>query len=131
MVPMTGTNLPDADTLITAARKAMTEAGDDPDRRRQAATRALDAWAPAIDQYADVAGAALFTGLAAESIRRMKRRLREDGTRQWPEPDSRFGGSPVWHYRTIVIARAEAPGHGHPGMRLGRTNAGKRRHPTA
>lgn len=132
---MTGTNLPDAQTLIAAARKAMTGiTGDSPEageQRREAASRALDRWAPAIDELTDYAGAARFLGLAVGSVRRMKGRTLADGTRQWPEPDGRFGASPAWRYRTIVIGRARSPGHGHRGATLGRTNAHKRRHDPA
>ena len=113
---MAETHLPDAAILIQAAR------GEGP--------RALDRWAPAIDQLTDLAGAARFLGLKGpDSIRRRMTRTRADGTRKWPVPDQRFGRSPAWTYRTLVLHYAAAPGRGHPGAALGRTNAHKRRQP--
>lgn len=130
-------DLPDAGTLIAAARAAMTgiEVPADPgkaakatERRHRAAGRALDKWAPAIDEMTDLAGAAAFLRLKGpDSLRRRRFRIRADGTRDWPEPDQQFGRSPAWKLRTIVIHQAEAPGRGHPGATLGRTNEHKRK----
>ena len=105
-------------------------------RRHTAASKALDQWAPAIDQLTDQIGAAAFTGLTYNSVRRKRNRTRADGTREWPEPDPRFrpddagesrfpGGTgarktALWTYRAIVLHLAEAPGRGHPGAPLGR-----------
>ena len=105
-------------------------------RRRTAASKALDQWAPAIDDLTDQIGAAKFTGLTYNSVRRKRNRIRADGTREWPEPDPRFrrdegeesrfpGGtgarkSALWTYRAIVLHLADAPGRGHPGATLGR-----------
>jgi hypothetical protein len=121
---MSATALPHADELIAAAKQAMEEAEPLPanpaaatSKRRQAANRVLDQWKPAIDELTDPAGAAEFLGLAGrDSIRKKQFRTRIDGTPEWPEPDQRFGRSPAWAYRTIVIHLAEAPGRGHPGM---------------
>lgn len=105
----------------------------DPERarqkRREAASKALDQWAPAIDAMTDLAGAARFLGLkSATSLRQNKFRKRADGSPAWPEPDDSFGKlgrgrSDVWKLRTIVIHRAESPGRGHPGATLGRSRS--------
>lgn len=121
--------LPDAATLVAVARAAMAATGA---RKREAASRALNRYAPGIDQYTDMAGAAVFLGLKGKnSIRRRTTRTRADGTREWPEPDETFGRTPVWSYRTLVIHKAESPGQGHPGATLGRTNEHKKRPVTA
>lgn len=139
---MPGMELPPVGELIDAARTAMAAAAvpRDParaaEKRRQAASKALDRWAPAIDQLTDQIGAARFTGLTYDSVRRKRNRVRADGTREWPEPDPRFarddgevprfpGGTgarktALWTYRAIVLHLAEAPGRGHPGATLGR-----------
>jgi hypothetical protein len=140
--------LPDAKTLIGAARAAMAAipglpAGPEDGgtararakaetaaRRHEAASTALDQWAPAIDEMTDLAGAARFLGLKGpDSLRRRKFRIRADGTREWPGPDATFGRSAAWKYRTIVIHQAAAPGRGHPGATLGRTNQHRRKQP--
>jgi hypothetical protein len=113
-------NLPPAGELIAAARAAMQADGP------EAASKALDEYAPGIDQYVNTQGAAEFMGYAdAGTVRRMRRRKRADGTAEWPAPDQEFGWQErhygpgpkwaVWKLRTIVLARAEAPGRGHPG----------------
>jgi hypothetical protein len=134
--------LPPAAELIDAAREAMRAIPDPPGateklkqavakQRRAAANRILDQWAPAIDQMTDSSGAAAFMGYASgDTIRRLRRQTRADGTRGWPEPDTVFGwqqdgpslggGAPrakmqAWKFRTIVLAKAEAPGRGAPG----------------
>ena len=118
--------LPDAAVLIEAARTAMREAQGTRRDPAKSANRALDRWAPGIDQLTDIAGAARFLGLkSVHSLRRNLWRTRADGTRAWPEPDQVFAGgfggdTPAWTYRTIVLHRAEAPGRGHPGATLGR-----------
>jgi hypothetical protein len=129
--------LPPAQALIdiarTAAMKAAPAIPDDPDKaaearetRLQAAASALNQWAPAVDQMTDIAGAAAFLGRKSDhSIRRKRFRPRADGTMEWPEPDATFGRSPAWKYRTIVAHLAAAPGRGHPGATLGRTNEHK------
>jgi hypothetical protein len=117
------TALPNAEELITAARTAMNKIHRrDPDEqataRLKAGSKALDRWAPDIDQLTDLKGAAAFLGYTggAPTITRMRQRTRVDGTPEWPEPDARFGRSDAWRYRTIVLSRASAPGHGHPGL---------------
>jgi hypothetical protein len=100
--------LPPKDELIAAAREAMAGVKGKA-ARRAAARRALNQYAPAIDQLADVAAATEFMGFARGTIARISQRIREDGSREWPEPDLRVGGRPAWKYRSIVICRAEAP----------------------
>lgn len=135
--------LPDAQELIRIAREAMAQVPAVPagaterarklaaERRRKAASRALDRFAPAIDEEIDTTAAAAFVGYADPgTIRTLRRRTRADGTRYWPEPDRKFspssdplgrgGGSAVWKYRTIVIAQAEAPGKGRTTVPDGR-----------
>jgi hypothetical protein len=126
--------LPPAQALIdiarTAAMKAAPAIPDDPDKaakareaRLKAASKALNQWAPDVDQMTDIAGAAVFLGRKSDhSIRRKRFRTGADGTPEWPPPDRVFGRSPVWTYRTIVAHLAIAPGRGHPGVTLGRTN---------
>lgn len=119
--------LPAAAELVEVARTAMREAGGLPSdpglarqKRREAASMALDRWAPDIDAMTDLAGAAKFLGLkSAVSLRQNKFRTRADGTPAWPDPDDSFGvvgrgRSDVWKLRTIVIHRAESPGRGGP-----------------
>jgi hypothetical protein len=122
---MSAKDLPDSRTLIEAARAAMNAVqparGDTPDaiaaKRRQAASRALDAWAPHIDELADFAGVAAFLGLKGpNSLKRNAYRIRSDGSRMMPDPDATFGRTPAFKYRSIVLSQAEAPGRGHPAM---------------
>jgi len=117
--------LPPAAELIEAARHAIQAGG------REAANKVLDKYAPAIDQLTGSSGAAEFMGYASgDTIRRLRRQTRADGTPGWPEPDAVFGwqqdgpglggGAPrakmqAWKFRTIVLAKAEAPGRGAPG----------------
>jgi hypothetical protein len=130
---MTPAELPDAKDLIAAARAAMADAQNIPsapaaarEKRRETANKVLDQWKPAIDELTDFAGAAAFLGLKGpDSLKRLKYSPRVDGTPGWPEPDQKFGRTPAWKYRTIVLHRAESPGRGHPGATLGRTNAHK------
>jgi hypothetical protein len=148
-MPAAVTGLPDAQTLINAARAAMATVPDAPpgagdaaklrvvERRRRAASGALDAWKPAIDQEINTPQATVFMGYSKGTIAKLRQRKRIDQTPEWPEPDNRYfpsddplgrgGGPVVWKVRTIIIARAEAPGRGHPGVTLGRTNEHKRR----
>jgi len=112
--------LPAAAILIQAARTATAEAATGRRDPARAARRALDQWAPAIDQLADAAAIAAYLGISPRSISRIRLRTRADGTSQWPEPDGRFGRSDVWTYRTIILHRAAMPGRGHPGSALGR-----------
>lgn len=110
--------------LIEAARQAANEAKNLPadpvkaaERRRQAASRALDAWKPAIDELADFAAAARFLGVRdADTLRRRQFRVRLDGTRGWPGPDAELGASKGWYYRSIVLHEAMAPGRGPRAM---------------
>lgn len=118
---MSETKLPDAAVLVEAAREAMRSVQGPPgdpkviERRRKAASKALDGWAPAIDEVADLAAAATFLGARADSIRRRMWRARADGTPDWPPPDLELGQSKGWRYRTIVLHQAQMPGRGHRG----------------
>ena len=119
---MSETKLPDAATLIGAARQAMRDVQPVPrdpakasEKRRQAASRVLDEWAPAIDEIASLAGAAAFLGARTDSLRRRQWRARADGTPDWPEPDMELGHAKGWKYRTIVLHQAQAPGRGNQG----------------
>src|SRR5580704_15044573 len=123
---MVKTNLPDAATLIEVARQAMREVQPIPrdpaaatEKRRRIAGKALDQYAPAIDEVVDLTGAAAFLGLRGpDSLRRRQWRARADGTPDWPKPDLELGQSKGWKLRTIVIHQAEAPGRGHHGSAL-------------
>lgn len=118
--------MPDAATLIGVARQAMREVQPVPrdpaaaaEKRHRAASKALDQYAPAIDELVDLAGAAAFLGLRGpDSLRRRQWRARADGTPDWPEPDVELGQSKGWKLRTIVLHQAEAPGRGHHGSAL-------------
>ena len=128
---MTETNLPDAATLIEAAREAMRGVQPVPrdplkaaEKRRHAASRMLDQWAPGIDRIVGLAEVAGFLGLRGpDALRRRQWRVRADGSRDWPEPDVEFGQSRAghvkgWKLRTIVLHQAEAPGRGHHALRV-------------
>lgn len=119
---MIETSLPDAATLIAAARQAMNEIPADPlnrekttAARRRAASKALDQWAPAIDGQTDFAGAAAFLGARPDTLKRRRWRARADGSPDWPKPDIEVGRTPGWTYRTIVLHQAETPGRGRHG----------------
>lgn len=73
----------------------------------------LDTFQPDIDAYADTAEIAKWLGRSPLTIHRERKpdRARANGT-VWPEPDHRFGHTPVWRYRTIVLYRAAQPGSG-------------------
>lgn len=116
------TTLPDAATLIEAAREAMSTVPADPlDRektiakRRQAADTALDRWAPAIDEMTDLAGAAEFLEARLDTLKRRRWRARADGSPDWPKPDLEPGHAKLWTFRTIVLHQAGTPGRGHHG----------------
>lgn len=116
------TTLPDAAVLIEAARQAMREIPADPlDRartaelRREAASRALDQWAPAVDEMTDLAGAAEFLGARLDTVKRRRWRARADGTPDWPDPDVEAGQARAWKFRTIVLHQAGTPGRGRHG----------------
>jgi hypothetical protein len=76
---------------------------------------ALNAYAPAIDQAVDVAGAARWTGRQPASISRDRSRRMPDGTPRWPKPDYPAGRTGSWHCRTIVLHLAALPGRGSAG----------------
>jgi len=129
---VTATGLPGYEVLVQAARGAMAavppvsaawgtlERTLYDGKRRKAASKALDQWAPAIDVLTDSAGAARFLGYkSAESVRRKVFRNRRDGTPEWPEHDEKYGRSRTWAYRTIVIHQAMAPGRGSAGITRG------------
>lgn len=119
--------LPSAQALIDVACEAMRAHPGEP---VEAASQALDRWAPAIDQLADTSRAAAFLGYTSpHTVKRKRWRTRADGSPEWPkpEPGNTFGRSPAWPYRAIILHLAQAPGRGHPGMTLGRTNADKRK----
>jgi hypothetical protein len=96
--------------------------------RRRAASKALDAYRPEIDELVSTAEAAMFMGYKnGQTVSRMRIRTRADGSRAWAEPDAQFGQSPAWRIRTIVLHQAQAPGRGHPGAALGRAGSSGRR----
>lgn len=101
--------LPAAETVVDAARKAL-RGGTAEDARR-----ALDAFAPAVDELADVAAAAQWLGMSKASVYRERSRVRADGTPGWPAEDAMFGRSPAWTYRTLALHRAGMPGQGSAG----------------
>ena len=76
---------------------------------------ALDKYAPAIDELADMPAAAAFLGIQAKSITRARERTRGDGSPDFAPPDRWFSRSPTWRYRTLVLHRAAAPGRGGSG----------------
>lgn len=76
---------------------------------------ALDVYAPAIDQLADVAAAAAWLGVSRASIYRERSRTRADGAPAWPDADETAGRSGMWRYRTLVLHRASMPGKGSAG----------------
>ena len=101
--------LPAADVLVAAAKEAMREG------TREDAREALDAYAPAVDELADIAEAAAWLGISTASVYRERSRVRADGKAAWPEPDKTFGRSPAWTYRTLALYRAAMPGRGSAG----------------
>lgn len=101
--------LPDAVALIQRVRDALTEG------RRADADRFLDECGPAIDELADIPTIAAWLGISPSSIYRERSRRRADGSAAWPEPDSEFGRSGAWRYRTVVLHRASQPGRGSAG----------------
>lgn len=103
------TDLPAASELVAVAREAL-GAGTMED-----ASRALDVYAPAIDQLADVTAAAEWLGISRASIYRERSRTRADGAPAWPASDATFGRSGAWRYRTLVLHRAGMPGQGSAG----------------
>lgn len=118
-------DLPDVSVLVEAARQAMSgaPAPGDPvaadEARRQAASEALDRWAPAIDEVVDLDGAAGFLGKSPDYVQRRRYRARGDGTRDWPEPDVEFGrASRGWKLRTIVVHQATGRRRGQHGSSL-------------
>jgi len=123
---MMETKLPDAAYLTEVARTAMRDIqpvprdpAAVPEKRRQAAGKALDPWAPGIDEVVDLAGAAVFLGApSADAVKRRQYRARADGTRDWPRPDVEFGRSKGWKLRTIVVHQAEGNRRGHHGSSL-------------
>lgn len=82
---------------------------------REKGPEALDAYAPAIDEATDVAGAAAWLHIARTTISRERSRRRPDGTTRWPKPDYPAGRSGSWRYRTLVLHRAAMPGQGSAG----------------
>lgn len=121
---MVETSLPEAAVLIEAARQAADETANLPgdpvkaaERRRQAASRALDQWKPAIDELTDFTGAARFLGVRdAGTLRRRQFRVRLDGTKGWADPDAKLGGRKGWRLRTIVLHEALSPTRGPRAM---------------
>lgn len=101
--------LPEASHLISVAREAL-EGGTVGD-----AHRALDAYAPGVDELIDAAAAAEWLGISVSSIYRERSRVRADGSPGWPEPDDKFGRSGAWRYRTLALHRATMPGRGSAG----------------
>jgi hypothetical protein len=80
----------------------------------------LDAFAPAIDRYADAKAAAGWLAISVATVYRERCRVRNDGLPAWPEPDLTAGQSGMWQYRTLVLWRAASPGRGSmPGQRGG------------
>jgi hypothetical protein len=75
----------------------------------------LDAFAPAIDRYADAKAAAGWLGVTAATVYRERGRERADGKPAWPVPDLVAGRSGMWRYRTLVLWRAAMPGRGSAG----------------
>jgi len=116
--------LPDVSVLVETARKAMSEtpAPADPveaaEVRRQAASKALDRWAPGIDEVVDLDGAAGFLGKTPDYVKRRQYRARADGTPDWPKPDVAFGRSKGWTLRTIVVHQATGSRRGQHGSSL-------------
>lgn len=82
---------------------------------REKGPAALDAYAPAIDEATDVAGAAAWLRIERATISRERSRRHPDGTPRWPKPDYPAGRSGSWRYRTLVLARAAMPGRGSAG----------------
>lgn len=119
---MEKTSLPDAATLIAAAREAIASVTDNPldreettRRRRRAASAALDKWAPAVDEMTDRDGAAAFLGISRDLVKRRMWRARADGTPDWPKPDVEAGNARTWKYRTLAVFEASRPGRGRHG----------------
>jgi len=107
---MPDVSLPPVEELVSIARKVLEGGGT-----LDAASRALDAYAPAVDEVADAPAIAEWLGISSASIYRERSRTRADGSAAWPEPDGKFGRSGVWRYRTIVLHRASMPGQGSAG----------------
>lgn len=128
MTELAAAGPPPAAVVIAAARSAADALRDrglphDPEAAREAlelaASRALDAWAPGIDEETDLPGSAEWLGFPGpDSIRGRWRRRRIDGTPKWPEPHQKFGKN-VWTYREIAVHKALEPGRGRPGQRRG------------
>jgi len=101
---MTATSLPPAGELAATAKGVLARGGSVKD-----ASRALDPWAPAVDELADAAAAARFLGLKVTTVYMERWR----GT--WPPSDVPLGRSGLWRYRTLVLHRAQMPGRGSAG----------------
>lgn len=99
----------------------MTGQPDLPDLRdlvelvRAQGPKALDQYAPEIDELANMTEAAAFLGIKPESLSRSRQKVRSDGSRYGPEPDRTFGRSPAWRYRSLVLHKVSAPGLGGSG----------------
>ncbi|HET9893661.1 MAG TPA: transposase [Streptosporangiaceae bacterium] len=79
-----------------------------------------------LGELVDMKTAATFTGLGYTTVqlyhRQAVRHRREgdDVAWMWPEPDGKFGRSPAWRLRTLVVARATMPGRGKGGAKTRR-----------
>lgn len=95
--------LPDSRTLIDAVREL-------PPAERDAY---LNEFTPGIDAMADTAEIAAWLHMSPATIKRERKpdRARANGT-TWPQPDRRYGSTPAWTYRTVVLHRASQPGKG-------------------
>jgi hypothetical protein len=109
--------LPAAADLAQAARDAI-EAGRDP-------SKALDAYAPAIDTLADAGTLAAWLGMSRASVYQERSRVNADGTPRWPAADETGGRSGLWRLRTVILHRATMPGQGSAGRGRPRKLAGQ------
>lgn len=76
---------------------------------------ALDAYAPDIDQAADVGGYADWLRVQPGTISRDRSRRLPGGTLRWPAPDYPAGRTGSWRVRTVVEHLAALPGRGSAG----------------
>jgi len=69
-----------------------------------------------LDELADYTAAAAFLGVDERTLRTEAGKTNADGSRKLPAPARRFGRSPTWTLRSLVLNRAARPGRGGKGI---------------